>query len=140
MTAVERLVDVATTLSQLKDRLRASEPELVEEIEELEKEKGKLVDQAKAELREMGPGSHTIKDMKFTVTLGGTKKVYNSDDVMELAEELGHSEILRQYRVLKTEVDSTQIERLPADIKSHYVELCEVQQQTARVSLPKTLT
>jgi hypothetical protein len=138
-TAVHRLVEIGSTLTALKDRLRASEPDLCIEIDALEIEKGKLVEQAKTELRDMGPGKHTINGYMFQVTPGPTKRVYNSDDLQELAEDLGHIEILRQYRVFTTEVDSTQIARLPADIKSHYEGLGEVVTQTARVTIPKSL-
>ena len=56
-----------------------------------------------------------------------------------MAEELGHTEVLTNYRVLKLTVDPAQIERLPPEFKVHYEGLCDVVVQTPRVTFPKDL-
>jgi hypothetical protein len=137
MQNTTRLVEISVRLRELKDILRASEPEVFEEMQELEVERADLVEKAKTELREAGVGTHDVGGFKFRVQPGTKKRVYQTEDILELAEELGHLELLQQYKVLRSEVDPAQIERLPGDIKVHYQDLYAETVQSAKVTLPK---
>lgn len=139
MDTVQRLVDIGIRIRQIQKILNASEPELTEELRQLAAEKIDITERAKIELRERGVGSYAVGDYNFKVAPGGTKKEYRIDDIQELAEELGHTEVLTNYRVLKLTVDPAQIERLPPEFKVHYEGLCDVIVQTPRVTFPKDL-
>jgi hypothetical protein len=139
MESVNRLADIGARIREIQDLLRSSEPELFEELDLLNAEKTDVIERAKIELRDRGAGSYTVGNYQFKVTPGGTKKEYRIDEIQELAEELGHTEVLTNYRVLKLTVDPSQIERLPPELKVHYEKLCDVTTQTARVTLPKDL-
>lgn len=139
MENTKRLVEISHRLSDITESLKASEPELFEELEALRTEKAGLVEKAKLELREAGVGTHEIGGFKIKVAPGTKKRTYNVDDIQELAEELGHTDLLTKYKVFKTEVDTDQIERLPPEIKVHYQDLYTETVQSAKVTLPKEL-
>jgi hypothetical protein len=139
MESVNRLTEVGSRISELQDTLRASEPELYEELDTLIEEKQKLVEAAKKELREKGVGKHSIGGFSFRVSAGKVVHHYDPEDLQELAEELGHEELLEKYGVFKRAVDPKQISRLPPEIKAHYEPLCTTSTHSARVTLPKEL-
>lgn len=139
MENTKRLVEISRRLADITESLKASEPELFEELEELRGEKAALVEKAKVELREAGVGTHDVGGFKIKVAPGTKKRVYNIEDMEELAEELGHIELLTKYKVFKRDVDPDQIERLPPEIKVHYQDLFTETVQSAKVTLPKEL-
>jgi hypothetical protein len=139
MENTKRLVEISHRLSEITESLKASEPELFEELEALRAEKVNLIEKAKIELRDAGVGTHSIDGFKIKVAPGSKKRVYNAEDIQELAEELGHTDVLQKYKVFKVEIDPSQIERLPAEIKVHYQDLYTESEQSARVTLPKEL-
>jgi len=139
MEAVNKLTEVGARLQEVRDALSASEPELMEELESLTAEKEKLAELAKKELREKGVGKHEIGGFSFRVSPGKTVRKWDIEEIKELAEELGHEELLEKYNVFKVDVDTKQIERLPPEIKVHYQDLYEETAYSARVTIPKEL-
>jgi hypothetical protein len=139
MRAVEELVEVSNRIREIQECLNMSEPELCAELKQLEAKKQELSAEAKTELREKGIGSWTIGGRVFKVASGGTKKVYRTAEIEELAEERGDTELLMQYRVFTRQVDPSQISRLPEEVRARYESLCDVVTQTVRVSFPKDL-
>ena len=139
MESVSKLAEVGARIQAIQDALRASEPDLIEELDALLEEKEKLIDSAKKELREQGVGKHEVGGFSFRVSPGKTVRKWDVEEIKELAEELGHEELLEQYHVFKVDVDTKQIERLPEEIKVHYQDLYEETAYSARVTLPKEL-
>lgn len=139
MESVSKLTEVGVRIQEIRDALRASEPDLMEELDALISKKGRLGEAAKKELREQGVGKHEVGGFSFRVSPGKTVRKWDIEEIKELAEELGHEEVLEKYHVFKVDVDTKQIERLPAEIKVHYEDLYEETAYSARVTLPKEL-
>lgn len=132
-----RLVEITEQLELMQEQLAALDPELYAEIERLRSERDGLIESAKVDLREMGVGTHKIGKFSFKVAAGSVKKEYDVAAIEDRARELGHENILRQYKVFKLVVDPSQIERLPPEIKGEYSEMYDSVTQNAKVTMPK---
>jgi hypothetical protein len=139
MESVHKLTEVGARLQAIRDALHASEPDLMEELDALSAEKEKLTEDAKKELRKQGVGKHEVGGFSFRVSPGKTVRKWDVEEIKELAEELGHEEVLEKYRVFTVGVDTEQIERLPSDIRVYYENLYEETTQSARVTFPNEL-
>ena len=87
----------------------------------------------------MGSGTHVIGDKSFQVKPGGSKVIFDLDDVLFEAEDNGHLADLIDAGFVKYAIDGKQLERLPDHLKPIYQEMATEKAGTARVFLPKNL-
>lgn len=139
MEKVEYLVELDATIRELWDELADLAPEQTNKLRELLSEVDAAQDAAKKDLRAMGSGTHVIGDKSFQVKPGGSKVVFDLDDVLFEAEDNGHLADLIDAGFVKYAIDGKQLERLPDHLKPIYQEMATEKSGTARVYLPKTL-
>ena len=138
-TAVDKLLETNQEIADLWERLKLADPDAVEMLRELEAKKPGLVDEAKKELREAGPGSTKIGSYSFRVSAGNDKKVFDAEDIVEEAEDRGHMDELMRYGVIEYAVNPTQMERLNPELRAIYGEMYTMKKGTLRVTIPKAL-
>ena len=139
LTAVEALVEANETITALWERLTLADPEAVELLKTLESQKSGLVEKAKTELREAGPGSVKLGSYNFRVATGGVKKVFDLEDILEEADDRGHMKELLRCGVLTYTVNETQMERLDPELRAIYGNMYTTQVGTLRVTIPTAL-
>lgn len=139
MDNVENLVALDAAIQELWGDLAEVAPELTTKLRELLSEVSRAEDAAKKDLRSMGAGSHQIGNHLFQVKTGGTKTIFDVEDVVLEAEDYGHVETLLETGFLTYAVDSKQLDRLPEAIRPIYQGLATTKKGTPRVYLPKGL-
>ena len=137
--ALKLLLSVSDDIAALWERLTLADPDAVATLKDLEAKKPGLVSEAKKSLRDAGPGTTKLGDYTFRVASGGTKKVYDIDEVVEMAGERDHLDDLLRYGVLEYHVNATQMERLPPELRVIYGELYTETENTLRVTIPRNL-
>jgi|SaaInlStandDraft_3_1057020.scaffolds.fasta_scaffold00942_7 hypothetical protein len=138
-TAVDALLETNDEISALWERLKLADSDAVDMLRELEAKRPALVNEAKKELREGGAGSTKIGAYQFRVSSGSDKKVYDSEDIVEEAEERGHMDELFRYGVIGYTVNPTQMERLNPELRAIYGQMFTLKKGTLRVTIPKAL-
>jgi len=139
MDSVEYLVQLHETINELWDELAEKAPETTEKLRSCLGEVESAQDSAKVELRSAGPGNHKIGEFSFQVKTGGTKTIFDIEDVLMEAEDNGHLKDLINAGFVEYSVNAKQLDRLPAMIKPIYQEMAKTKSGTARVYMPKNL-
>lgn len=139
MEKLEYLVALDQAIKDLWSDLSEIAPEKTAKLRKFLAEAPDAMEDAKKELRSMGRGNHDVGEHRFSVKSGGTKKVFDLDDVIFEAEDNGHLGVLIDAGFVKYAIDGKQLERLPPQILPIYQELATTKEGTLRVSLPKSL-
>ena len=139
MDAVEYLVQLHDTIRDLWSELAEAAPETTEQLQACLKEVEGAQEKAKLELRSAGPGNHKIGEFSFQVKTGGTKTIFDTEDVLMEAEDNGHLADLINAGFVEYSVNAKQLDRLPDMIKPIYQEMAKTKSGTARVYMPKNL-
>lgn len=139
MSAIEQLVTLHENIKEAWQLLEDREPSLTVELRELLSQVDGAENEAKMELRSLGPGTHEFGDQAFKVRPGGSKVVFDTEDVIIEAELNGHVEMLLEADFLKYSVNGAQLDRLPADIRAVYADMATEKVGSARVYMPKDL-
>lgn len=139
MEKVEYLVELDATIRELWGELGDLAPAQTAKLRELLSEVDSAQEAAKKDLRDMGCGTHVIGDKSFQVKPGGSKVIFDLDDVLFEAEDNGHLADLIDAGFVKYVIDGKQLERLPDHIKPIYQEMAIEKAGTARVFFPKNL-
>lgn len=139
MDNVENLVALDAAIRELWDSLAEIAPEQTSELRKLLSEVAQTEDAAKKDLRAMGAGTHTLGDHRFQVKPGGTKVIFDTEDVIMEAEDGDHLDVLMDAGFVTYAIDGKQLERLPEEIRPIYEELAKTKAGTPRVYLPKGL-
>ncbi len=137
--AIEALASRVNTINSIKTALREQMPEVMQELADAEAEIPGLQNTAKEKCRALGGGLHLLGGHAVQVKNAGMTTDVDTEGFIERAVEAGEIDDLVKLGVLKYEVVTHQIARLPVKQRVRYETFLKQKSGTASVLLPPEL-
>lgn len=137
--AVSALAACVNTIRTIRDGLREQMPEVMESLEDAEKELGGLQEAAKLAVAALGPGTQSIRGYSILVKNAAMKTAVDTEGLVDRATTANELDLLLKLGVLKYEVVPHQIARLGALQRARYESYVTTTVGKASVGLPAEL-